>query len=751
MRRRIAVSAALVFLATESLPAQQATFRSKTELIVVDAVVVDKDGNAVRGLKKSDFALTDRKKPQVIETFEEVSHERARAGTAPVPALPLTLKLDVASNMTVQADRLVMVVIDDLHIWKGRTDKARALAQDIVTNLGNQASMAVVFTGGEGSTEVTQDRSVLLAAIGGMQGRQSVRRPRESLSPRRPRIDAGASMDKALDDINRAGRASLEDLFANSQYLATMTAAASTLKEENRRRKALVVISEGMNQDLSRIAGGESDLAEMGTFDSSLSADMAMNTLVPMMTALRRANVAVYAIDPRGKVRSEDIMRESWPPPDCAVCNNPPALPLPAERVEDREDSMFAWHNPVRVAQAGLGFTSDATGGFAVTDTDDLTGGLGRILQDLDHYYLLGFYPANTTGGKDTHPVGLTVPGHPEYTLRFRRGYTPDGPSSPPLKESTSKDPLAALAARVMPTSDLPLRLTAMPLPGDGKIVSVAVALEVTAPVTLIKDADKKLRDDITYSVMVVDGKKAKVTQRTGRSATFSLRATDPDKPEPDEVSYQIPLLMDLPPGRYQLRASAISRKLGKGGSVYLDVTVPDFPKIPLALTPIAIGFQGGPRVPVGRTAGSTGPFPPGVATMGPPSTRAAPAAPVVPHAAVSPDLLIPPAQARAQNSKNPLPFEPTLNREFVPRDVLQTYFEVARMDVTTSVALEIRVLAATDVMLLRYDAIIPPRDHGRIHLQIPLQTLGPGAYTVRVTGSDGRNTARTETGFVIR
>ena len=37
-----------------------------------------------------------------------------------------------------------------------------------------------------------------------------------------------------------------------------------------------------------------------------------------------------------------------------------------------------------------------------------------------------------------------------------------------------------------------------------------------------------------------------------------------------------------------------MSRKLDKGGSVYLDLTVPDFSKMPLGLTTIALGFAGG-------------------------------------------------------------------------------------------------------------------------------------------------------------
>jgi len=727
MRRPIALPAALCLLISAAgLAAQQPTFRAKAELIIVDAVVVDKNGNAVRGLKASDFALTDRKKPQSISTFEEVTHERSGAATTTTasPALPLTLKLDVASNTTVQADRLVMVFIDDLHIWRGRTDKAKALAADIVTKLGSQASMAIVFSSREGSTEVTQDRSTLLAAIDKMQARQTFRRPHQGFPKQAADwVDPELPVEFKLAAINRANRASLQDRNDNVQYFETLKDAAKMLVHEDRRRKAFVVISEGMNLDLSALSGVGADLALMGSSGSSLTEGLGANTVVPMMNFLRQANVAFYAIDPRGKVRAEDMMLESWPPIDCDVCENPPALPAPAERIESREDSQFAWKNPVRVAQAGLGFISEAAGGFAVTDTDDLTGGLDRILEDLDHYYLLGFYPADPSGRNTTHPVGLTVPGHPDYTVRFRRGYVPDAPA-PALK---TKDPLAELATGVLPKSDLPLRLTAMPLPGIGKTANVAVALEVTAPVGLMKESDNKLRDDVSYSVMVVDDKRAKVTQRAGRSARFSLSAEDPTKPEPDRVTYQIPVMIDLEPGRYQLRASAMSKKLGTGGSVYLDITVPDFARTPLALTTIALGFADGARVPVGRVS----------------------ARDRVMSGIVAP--VVPPAQERARNSQNPLPFEPTLSREFDRSDALRTYFEVARQDLRSTVALEIRVLDANNVAQLRYDRIVEPNESGRVDLRIPLTSLIPGAFTVHVTAGDGRNRAKTVTGFVVK
>lgn len=724
MRGHVAFPAAVgLLLATAvGLAAQQPTFRTTVELVLIDAVVVDKDGRAVRGLTARDFVLTERGRPQTLATFEEISHERPPGGAAP-PAPPPMVAMDVASNDAVESDRLVMVFIDDLHIWKGRTDRAKAVAQEVITRLGAEASMAVVFSSREGSTEVTRDRATLLAAIDGLEARQTFRRPHQGFAKQgADHVPPELPVEFRIAAVNKANRASLQDLYNNWQHLQSLEDAARMLMSESRRRKAFVLISEGMAADFSALQGTMPSI-DIVSRDPVPVINSGAAVATSLLAALRQANIPLYAIDPRGKVRAEDMMLESWPPPDCAVCENPPAQPQASERLESREDSQFRWTNPVRMAQDGLGFLTEAAGGFAVTDTDDLTAGVSRILQDLDHYYLMGFYPAAKDGGDRARAVELTVAGHPEYTVRFRRGYSVERPSRVPAGNIS----LADLSAGALPKGDLPLRLTALPLPGRGKTANVAVTLEVTALVDQLKESDSKLRDEVTYSLMVVDGRRGRVTQRTGRSATFTMRAEQADGDEPVQVTYQIPLTLDLDPGRYQLRASAISKKLSTGGSVYLDVTVPDFPNAPLALTGIALGFVDGARVPVGR---------PGARAR----TRPGEGFPV-----------LPPAQERAQYGENPLPFEPTLQREFVQADTIRAYFEVVRRNTRSTVTVAVRIIDAGKEERLGRDLIIGPADHGRVDLGIPLSTLAPGAYVLRATTTDARQTATVETGFIIR
>jgi VWFA-related protein len=769
-RLRLAAIAALMagVPGTASLSAHQkpqATFKSSIELINVDVVVIDKDGNAVRGLKQTDFALTDRKKPQTVSTFEEVSHERALAAPAPATMFPAAMKMDVVDNQTSQADRLVIVVIDDLHIWKGRSDKARDVAKDVVVKLGAQASMAVLFTSGEHSTQVTQDRSQLIAAVNTLQGRQAVRRPHQAIDDQKAVFNesgfskADDALLKTMDNMSDAQKVNLQDFQDNMRQFQVLNDAAKMLRVEDNRRKAFVLISEGMMKNMSGVFDSTQSPCEASGLKNAPKADYSVDldftcyhdrALRDMSESLRRSNVATYAIDPRGKVRPEDMMLESFPPPDCGACGQTPPPngadgDDPSKRTVSGEDSQFKWNNPVRMSQDSLRLSAEATGGFAVTDTDDFASGLQHIIEDIDHYYLLGFYPTDSGGGDKYRPLDVTVPAHPDWTVRFRRGYTPGAPPA----AAASKDPLVALANGVMPKSDLPLRMTAMPLVGKGKNASVAIALEVTAPTGMMKDADSKLRDDVTYALMVVDDKKAKVTSRTGRAASFAMSAKNPAAAMPDTVTYQIPVTLDLPPGEYQIRASAMSKKLGKGGSVYFGVTVPDFTKEPLVLSGIAIGYADGSHVPVGRKTGTPDIVGTAVALgSARPGTQQAPYAGLGGQIAKGTTFTeLPDAVADASR----LPFDPSLNREFTRADVLRTYFEVARKDMTTTVALTVMVLDANNKPVMAIDKSVGPGNNGKVDFQVPLAPLAPGANRIRVTGTDTRSVAMTETGIIVR
>src|SRR5687768_15159518 len=228
---RIAASGAFVAGMALAPAAQQPTqkppvFRTNTELVEIDVVVIDKDGKRVHGLTKEDFVLKDRKKLQAIETFTEVQREIEREKE--LPPLPPETRVDVAANTSAKAGRLVVMVLDDLHVWRGRADTVKEIARDVVGKLGPESSMALIQTGGEHGVEVTDDRSRLLVSIDRFIGRRPTRRPIEVCDP------IGRPGDGETGGIPSGG-CDIQELNANRGLLRALEDAARILGRGDRR------------------------------------------------------------------------------------------------------------------------------------------------------------------------------------------------------------------------------------------------------------------------------------------------------------------------------------------------------------------------------------------------------------------------------------------------------------------------------------------------------------------------------------
>jgi VWFA-related protein len=676
---------------------QQPVFRASTELVEVDVVVVDKSGLPVHGLTRADFIVTDRKKSQAIETFQEIRRE----AEPDMPALPMSSRVDVSTNTSPQAGRLIVLVLDDLHTFRGRTDTVKTIAREIVTDLGPESSMALIQTGGDHNVEVTNDRSRLMDSIDKFAGRRPYRRPIEACDPQFIPINADGTPAGTGCDQMEFG----QDLM----FYGALQSAAKILGGTDRRRKAFVLVSENLAKDLSGLfqvgvppstpidasaAYRSGDIAALASVPSQ-PADQHDNALLDMMEALRKGGVAVYSIDPRGEVSSQKLAEECAP-----LWNGITDACLGGELLPD-------WNAWPRQAQHGLEAISDASGGFAVVNTNDFTSGIGRILNDLDNYYLLGFYTPDTksTGYR---PLEVQVKGRPDLTLRYRRGYQITAQASA-AAAAKPKDPLGQLVEGALPKSDLPMRLHAIPMPYSSKEARVAVAMEISVPRNRLQSADQLL-DQIQFGLFAVDLKGAKVRERAGWGARIALRPRPGLKDVPDVVTYEIVSNLQLPFGQYQLRASAHSDKLDAGGSVYLSLDVPDFSKAPIALTDLLVAYADGPHVPIAHSY-----------------------APMV-----------------VVQTANPLPFDPTLDRVFSAADTLRLYARVLQQT-PAAATVTVAALAPDGRVMLTLNRTIAAHDNVPVDLKLPLGQLGPGAYRLQVTASDGRQTAQREIAITIK
>ena len=706
----------------QQAPQKPLVFRTNTELVEVDVVVTDQDGKRVHGLTADDFVLRDRKQPQIIETFTEVQNITKR--TIDAPTFPPNVRADVASNTSAEAGRLVVVVLDDLHVWQGRTDTVKKIAQEIVSELGPESSMALIQTGGDHSTEVTNDRSRLLESIDRFKGRRPVRRPLRACDPAPIRRDPEnpAAFDAGCD---------IQYVNANRGLYKSLQDAALILGASDRKRKAFILVSEHIAKDITGLFDGGTqtpqDLPDSsgyysgGTIGPPGPVSSHDYAILDMMNAMRRGNVATYSIDPRGEVTSQELMRECEPAPTGDPCANP-----------------FKWDSWIRQSQQGLEVISEESGGFAIVNTDDFTEGIATIIGDLDNYYLLGFY-ATDLEKKGYRPIHVEVKGRPDLILRYRQGY--EIRSADEAERNEPRDPLNVLVDGALPASGLPMRLHAIPLPGGGNKSRVAISLELSVPRNLLAQSDSdQLLDGIRYGVYAIDLKGAKVREHIGAGARVSLRPRPGLTEPPDAVTYQIALELELPAGRYQLRASALSDKLGAGGSVYLSVDVPDFSKADLELTELLVAYADGPRVPVARDQrevpqATTTTVAPRINTAMPPAAQRAMAAAAAERAA---QQQVPPA----------LPFEPALDRTFASSDVVRLYFKAVQRE-RRPVLATVSALTPEGQTLVTFDRDLP--DGGEFDINLPLGQLAPGAYRLQVVVSDGRTTATREIGFVVK
>jgi len=213
--------------------------------------------------------------------------------------------------------------------------------------------------------------------------------------------------------------------------------------------------------------------------------------------------------------------------------------------------------------------------------------------------------------------------------------------------------------------------------------------------------------------VLAADLKSGKVVRQFSNTAQLTSQGALPmstlfgaDRGAADAIVFQFPVQLTLPPGRYQLRASATSDTLVKGGSVYLSIDVPDLTAQPIAMSGLLLGYSDTPHVLIATSTTSS--F--GV-DSGP-------------------------------------PFPPTLDREFFNVDTLRLYFEASTRTPTDPLHALVAIVDATGKVLMSYP---PPADTGKVDLRVPLADLLPGRYVLRVTVSDRTHTLTREVGFAIK
>ena len=536
MRESVTASIAVVVLCVSMAGARQAPapqpprFRSSVDLVRLDVSVLDRDRRPVRGLKPSDFTILEDGTRQDISVFQAVD-----IPAEPPPRTPWvrTVAPDVRSNAGLHERRLFLIIMDDAMIQASpaAANSARAIARDFIEQLGPSDLAALIFTrDNRHAQDYTSDRGRLLSAAA-----------KFSFGFR----DMAPVWVPGADDGYMVFS---EDTIANAvETLATMPD----------RRKVVVYIGQGLplNIELTGASaltpglppeeiGGASALSK-GALHSRLR-----GRLEEIFTDAAAANINIYTFDVCGVRAPPGPLR--FPAPTCV-----PGL-----------------------EQDFLRDLAEGTGGRAVVDSNDFSEGIQRVFNENASYYLLGFQPARSHDGK-MRRLSVRV-NRPNVFVRTRSSYRADKPAEREKRAAVlAASPLGVALSGVLPNSDLPLDVVAVPFLMPGwKDATVAIAVGVKQP---IRETGARTIEKVDLQVTAFDVNGKRHNSRTMK-ADVAIRAGATGLAE-----YEVLSRIELKPGRYQLRLAAHVWSLATSGSIYYDVDVPDFREAPVSISGIVL------------------------------------------------------------------------------------------------------------------------------------------------------------------
>ncbi|HEY7509431.1 MAG TPA: VWA domain-containing protein, partial [Vicinamibacteria bacterium] len=435
-RRARAASSALALIAAAPAPPQPPRFASQVELVTVDAVVLDRSGQLVRGLTADDFALWEDGQPQPIASFEAIAVERA----APSPAPPRARA--VASNQggAATAGRSFVLLVDDVSLAPSRReDVRRAILRLLEEGLADGDELVFATSSGDAwwSARIPEGRDDVAALAARVRGRRLLDNAADAISeweafrithyegmedgaggaPGGPAAPApqgpptgqppaspfppGSNLTERVRQRFLA-RAVCDPLQPPAACYAMVRSRAQQIdaRRRNRTRDVLSVVDRAVFA-LSGVRGRKSLLLLTEGFLS----DSELGFVQEVAGRCREANIAVYSIDVRGLVAGLEEAVATF-----GSSANPSEMSLMrAEQVD------FAF--------AGATGLAEDTGGFALRHSNDLAGGALRAAAESRVHYLLGYAPPPGKSALDWRRLRVEVK-RPGLTVRARKGYT---------------------------------------------------------------------------------------------------------------------------------------------------------------------------------------------------------------------------------------------------------------------------------------------------------------------------------------
>ncbi len=607
--------------------------RITANLVQIDAVVTDRGGKQITDLSPADFEVYEDGRPQQIKNLTYVTLQpdphaptpaaasaaaAARKDPTAMPAPPVQLRPE-------QVRRTIALVVDDLGLSFESTHFVRNSLHKFVDEQMQPGDLVAVIRTGAGVgalQQFTTDRQLLHAAID---------RVRWNATGRAGISIFGAIGDDSFHIVPEANshsdftkpiqpEASLEA--TAGQPLRTDGVETATNVNTNQYREELFTVGTlgALNfvvRGLRELPGRKSVVLmsdSLEVFNANGSNFRTAEGLRRLIDFANRASVVFYTIDARGLLNTADTAANSLSGATSGGGGEITATGLSGAKIMQELTSKSL---DILVAQEGMSYLANQTGGFLVRNNNDIAQGISRVLTDQKGYYLLGYRPDESTfdpvtGRRNFHRLEVRVK-RAGLNVRTRSGfYGIATENTRPVNRTRAQQLLSAITSPFA-SGALDLRLTSIFLndPNYGTFVRSLIHVNGNS-LTFTDEPDGGHKASVDVAAMTFDDTGLAVDQRL-RTETVVVRGDEYNAALRNGLTFGINLPIKKP-GAFQLRVAVRDAATEKVGAANQFIAVPNLSKNRLTLSGLYLASNPGQAPPNGaaQAAAHANP-PPGV------------------------------------------------------------------------------------------------------------------------------------------
>jgi len=526
-------------------------FRVNTNLVLVNVVVRDKQGNLVRGMTKDDFQLLEDGKPQTIADFgfedvdaialgEQNGPTISGVAGAPPPPPP-----DPQTPEEMRNRRILVLFFDFTAMDPEQIDRSVTAAKRFVEKQMSPADLVAVVSLSSSlrvDLDLTANRARIQQMLDSYSSGQGQGFEAGDTGSAEGTAETGGSFTADDTDYN---------VFNTDRKLMALESLMQTLGGIQQ-KKSIVYFSNGISR-----SGIENQAA-----------------LRSATAVAAKTNCSIYPVDIRGLA----------------------AMPAGGEAQSASLHGVSAYTGAAYINQFESNASSQETlttlaadtGGKAFLDSNDFGLVFQRVQKDTSAYYVLGFYSTNPAQDGAYRRLTVRVK-KPDVKLEFRQGYYAPRDFLHFRQEDRERQMADELASD-LPETDVAMYIGAAYFRLDATRYFIPLSLVIPgSQIPFTKDQEK---DKASVDVIgIVRDAKGVPFGNVRDTVKLSLDASQQVRRK--NVQYNTGFI--LPSGTYHMKFVVRENQSGRLGSFETDVSVPDLGKAPLKMSSVVLGSQ---RIP---------------------------------------------------------------------------------------------------------------------------------------------------------